>query len=509
MRLLKIFGLVFGCIFWEVSTSAQTLSDSSTVLSLTFENALSLTRVNNHTIKQSEAEVEQRRSEMKATRGLYLPSISLNANYMYMSDDIHLDLTAVQDAITPLYEALGNYGSFSGVANPDPTTSGLMPILSDDISTQAVRAELQDGLTSINEAEWNVLVQKNQFGVLSAGFTQPIYAGGKIRIANQVAKIKLEEAGIKGKDIDSKLYSELVERYYGLVLSKHVVEVRENVSNTMQHHLFDAEKMMQEGIISNAEFLHAKVYASEADRELKKANRQLEIVNDALINTLSVEEGSNIIPITSLFYLTKIEPLQYFQDLALENNPLLQQIESNKQLAHKAYKAEVANYMPNMAAMGSYDIANQDLSTLVPDYFIGVGLKWDLFTGNARNNKVKAAKYQESQAEHFYIQSEADILTAITKYYQELNMYTEQLEELNTAMEFAEEYYKVREKAFIEGMSTTSEVSDAKLMVAKVKVERLQAIYFCDIALSKLLYFTGIPDKFLEYQFSSSAQFEN
>ena len=88
-------------------------------------------------------------------------------------------------------------------------------------------------------------------------------------------------------------------------------------------------------------------------------------------------------------------------------------------------------------------------------------------------------------------------------------MYIEQLEELNTANEFADEYYNVREKAFREGMSTSSEVSDADLLLAKVRIERLQAIYQCDLALSKLLYYTGTPDKFLEYQLSNKALFEN
>jgi len=509
MNIFKTLGLIIGGMLLIINSYAQSFSDSSATINLTFENALLLTRGNNHSLKQSDAEVEQMTQEMKAARGLYLPSVSLNASYVYMSDDIHLDLTPVQDAITPLYEASGNYGVYSGVPNPDPNTSGAMPILPDDVSTQAVRGQLLDGLNTINEADWNVLVQKNQFGVVSAGFTQPIYVGGKIRIANQVAKIKLEEAGIKGHEIDAKLYTELVERYFGLVLSKHVIEVRENVCQTMQKHVSDAEKMMEQGVIPNAEFLHAKVYSSEAEREFKKANRQYNIVNDALINTLSIDQSSMVMPITRLFYLKEIEPLEYFKNLALENNPLLKQIESKQQLAHKAYQAEIGNYLPSMAAMGSYDLANKDLSPLIPEYFVGVGIKMDLFKGNARNNKVKAAKFQEAQAEHFYIKSEADILTAITNYYQELYMYIEQLDELNTAMAFAEEYYSVREKAFKEGMSTTSEVSDAELLIAKVRIERLQVIYNCDLALSKLLYYTGTPDKFLEYQLSTNAIFEN
>lgn len=509
MSNFKSTGFIVGCMLMVFNSYAQTIPDSTLILNLTFENALELTRGNNHAIKQSSAEIEQKKLEIKAARALYMPSVSLNANYVFMSDDIHLDLTPVQDAITPLYESLGNFGVFSGVPNPDPNTSGLMPFLPDDISTQVVRGKLLEGLDQVNEADWNVLVQNKQFGVLSAGFTQPIYTGGKIRIANQVAKIKLEEAEIKGKDKDSKLYTELVERYYGLVLSKHVIEVRESVNQNMQKHLFDAKKMMEQGLIPNAEFLHAKVYSSEAERELKKANRQYNIVNDALINTLSVDQSSLVMPVTSLFYIKEIEPLEYFQNLAIENNPQLKQIASKKELAHKGYKAELASYLPNIAAMGSYDIANKDVSPMIPDYFVGVGMKWDLFKGNARNNKVKAAKFQESQVEHFYIKSEADILTAVIKYYQELHMYIEQLEELNTANEFAEEYYSVREKAFREGMSTSSEVSDADLLLAKVRIERLQAIYQCDLALSKLLYYAGTPDKFLEYQLSNKALFEN
>ncbi len=83
---------------------------------------------------------------------------------------------------------------------------------------------------------------------------------------------------------------------------------------------------MEQGIIANAEFLHAKVYSSEAERELKKANRQYNIVNDALINTLSVDESAVVMPVTSLFYIKEIEPLEYFQNLAIENNPQWKQI---------------------------------------------------------------------------------------------------------------------------------------------------------------------------------------
>ena len=476
---------------------------------LSFEDALVLTNQNSLILKQAQNNSLQKEQELKASRGLFMPKISLNASYVFMSEDLSLDLTPVKDAITPIYEALGNYGTFSSVPNPDPNTSGVMPFLPDDISTQIVRGQLLDGLNTINSAEWEKTIQKKQFGVVSAGFIQPIYTGGKIIAANKAAKIKLEEAQTENKQKQFELTSELVERYYALVLIQNAKKIRIDVKKTMEAHVSDAKKMMDQGIIAKAEYLHAKVYSGEANREYKKVIRQVEIINDALINTLALDEDVSITPISNLFYLEGIEPLEYFWNNASEKSPLLQKIEKKKELAYQGYKVEQSEYFPTIAAIGTYDILNKDLSPYVPEYLVGVTMKWDLFSGASRIRKVKASKYQQKQVDNFYDKAESDIKTAITKYYQELNMYLEQLEELESALEFANEYYRVREKAFKEGMATTTEVSDASLALAKVKIERLEVIYNYDVSLSKLLYFSGISDEFEKYQKNSSAKYEN
>jgi len=103
------------------------------------------------------------------------------------------------------------------------------------------------------------------------------------------------------------------------------------------------------------------------------------------------------------------------------------------------------------------------------------------------------------QADDFYAKAESDIHSAITKYYQELHMYLEQINELDAAMDFTAEYSRAREKAFTEGMATATQVSDANLAVAKAKIERLQAIYAWDVSLSKLLYYSGLSDQYAAY----------
>jgi hypothetical protein len=58
-------------------------------------------------------------------------------------------------------------------------------------------------------------------------------------------------------------------------------------------------------------------------------------------------------------------------------------------------------------------------------------------------------------------------------------------------------------------MATTTEVSDASLAVAKVKIERLEVMYSFDIALSKLLYYSGISDEFTSYVLNPETIYES
>jgi hypothetical protein len=48
-------------------------------------------------------------------------------------------------------------------------------------------------------------------------------------------------------------------------------------------------------------------------------------------------------------------------------------------------------------------------------------------------------------------------------------------------------------------MATSTQVADASLLLAKARIDRLQAMYGYDVSLSKLLYYAGITDQFTEY----------
>ncbi len=456
---------------------------------LSYDQAVDISLHNSHNIKQVDFLKKENQEEAKAAKALRLPNVGIAAGYFLMSDDIHLDLTPVRDAITPLYGTLSSYGNFSGVGN-----------LSDAASTQVVRGQLKQGLQQVQAAEWDQTIQKKAFGTVAATAMWPIYTGGKIIAANKAAGIKEKEADELLRQKSGELMSELAERYFGLCLAQQAVKVRQDVFNGMENHLNDAVKVEKQALIAHADVLNAQVYHAQAERELSKAKHTVYIMNQALVNTLAINENVNIIPASELFYLDSIESVDYFKANAIKNNPLLQQVQTKKDLAFQGYKAEQADRFPTVAMQGTYNIANIDLSPYIPRWMVGVGAKWTLFEGASRDKKIKAASYKIDQVKEVEQKAQSDIATVIDKLYNELQMYREQLAELTTAKKYAEEYVRVREKAFHEEMTNATEVVDARLALSKVRIERLEAMYGFDKTLSQILQYAGISEQFSSYQ---------
>ena len=482
----KLFPVVFPLLMFSGwHSEAQNLPADR---KFSFDQAMEMALRNSHVMKQVDYLKNERNQETQAAKSLRFPTIGVTGSYLLMSDDIQLNLTPVRDAITPLYSALSNYGNFSGVAN-----------YSDDVSTQIVRAQLKQGLQTVESTNWDQIIQQKLFGTITATVQWPIYAGGKIKAANAAAMIQEKEADEQLMQKSGELISELAERYFGLCLAQQVVKVRQDVFNGMENHLQDALKMEKQGFIPHADVLNAQVYQAQAKRDLDKAMHTVAILNEALSNTLALKEDTSIVPTTGLFYLDAIESVGYFKEIALKNNPLLQQVQTKKQLAQQGVVAEKAELYPTLAMQGMYNVANMDLSPYLPAWMVGVGLKWTLFDDAARSRKIKAAVFKTNQISEAEQKAQSDVITMIEKLYRELDMYREQLNELDTDKTFAEEYVRVREKAFHEDMTNATDVVDARLALSKVRIERLEAMYGYDKTLADILQYAGIPSEYSTY----------
>ncbi|WP_347839715.1 TolC family protein [uncultured Draconibacterium sp.] len=466
---------------------------------LSFSQAMQIMLEQNPALLRQKEEIRQKEYEIKSKKGLRLPRVSLNATAMAMSDPLHLDLTPVSEAITPLYQTLGSYGVFSGVANPDPSTSALLPVLGDDMSTAIVRQQLLEAGEAIEAHDWNEVIQEKNFALLTASFAMPIYAGSKINGANQAAEVNLSICEEELRHTEGLLLTELVTRYYGLALGIQVVELREEMQKSMATHFNDAQKLFDNGMIAKVELLHAKVARSEAEREVKEARRNVEILRTGLKATLASDSLTQIVPANNLFINNELNGLSTWITKAKNLNPQLKQIQGKKELVEIKHKVEKNEYLPTVAAMGNYNLADKDFSPYMPDWQLGIGMKWTLFEGMSRKNNLKASETLHKQVEFAEQKAGNDLEAYLVKLYHELQMQIEQKTELETTLELANEYRNSTQKAFNEGFATSTNVVEANTKVLQVRTKRLSVLYNYDVALAHFLQTAGVPEQYINF----------
>ncbi|MBR1753437.1 TolC family protein [bacterium] len=456
----KILTVLIVLIINFNSVSAKTQEASVQKVDLSFEQAYELMLENNNSLKAYNELINKQKYEKRAALGEFSPKVVMNATYLHFSENWTLN-------------------SSGNVMNIPFSATTLI--------------QDRNLFTMGGTAVWNV------------------FTGGKLLSNHAAARAKLEAADHKYREIKDNLTVELVKRYYGLRLARDVVEVRKQVSDGMDKHLRDAKLLEREGMISKSERLHAEVAASDAKRDYKAALRDANIAQEGL-KALIKSENANlkdiyVEPKSMLFIYKKSDvDLDQMKENAIANNPQLMQLRAKKKALNAKYHAQMANYSPTVSLV-AYDIfATDNLSQAVPHAAFGVTANWLLFDGLSRYNNVRAADSERKMADYEIADAQFNIESLVIKQYEDLMKYKEKYDSSDKNVENAKEALRTADLAFREGLGTSLQVTDAQMMLSKVNIDRLKAIYDYDVTLVDLLKTNGDAKEILHFIVSSSTE---
>ena len=439
-------------------------TQTSSARSVEFGQAIQMLQSQNESIKAARMETHQRASERLAARGAYFPKIELSGGYTRLDKPVEIDLNSIRTVMLQLH----------------PT------------------------VPASRIPEFKQTIQDEEYWNLRAQATWPIFTGGRIVASNREADARWHEAHSRLISTESALISDLVERYFGLRLSEKVAEIRRKTLEGMRDHLFQAKKLEENGILSRSERLHAEVAFSEADRMLKQALRDRNIAASALSSIISSSEP--IDAVSPLFILDALAPLATFKEKARKSSPLLKQLSATREVTKQIYNKEKASYYPKIFLFGTREVYKNDLTTLEPEWAVGVGMNLTLFDGLSRTSRVTAARYLTKRVEYQEQRAQRDIETLLEIRYNQVMNALEQFRSTDVALESAREYLRVRTRAFEEGYATSLDVVDAQLALSRVQIEKLTAAYSFDVALARLLEISGLSGDFEKYRTGSHSE---
>jgi len=449
-KLTVIFLFFIMLLLGNTSCMADVKQSGIELVDLTFEQAYQLMLENNNSLKAYNELIEQSKYEKRAALGEFSPKVFLNSTYIHFSEDLQLTTTI-------------------------------------------------PGVTSIPTR-----IQDQNLFTFGGGVVWNIFTGGKILSNHAAARAKLEASNAKYREVKDSLTVDLITRYYGLCLAHEVADVRLKNLECIEQHLKDAKLLEKEGLISKSERLHAEVAYSDAKRDYKSSLRDITITEEALKSLIKAENVNlndvRIAPNTGLFMFKDFSvDVKEMKASAMKNNPQLQQLADKRKIMDAKYHAKNAEYLPTVSLFATDIFAASHLSEAMPRGTIGGMANWMIFDGLKRENTSLAIKHERKMVDYEIEDAKYKIEALITQKYNELMKNKERYDSSVEALESAEESLRVANLSFKEGCGTSLQVTDAQMMLLKVKTDRLNSIYKFDVALAELLKANGDMNDFMQY----------
>lgn len=440
---------------------------------LTFSQAWLLLQQNNAGLAASRANKDESAFLQEAAKDLYLPKIDINGGYSRLDKDVTLAPSQLFDSM-PAGSVLQNFLNNLGGAG------GLSPAQIDEALTSEIIR--QDVVTASLSAVW------------------PIYAGGRINAAQDIAAGQFMEADYLLRIKRQALFEQLSKVYFGVVLARQVLQTRSNAEQGLLKHLEHARKLEEQGQIARVERLKAQASHEKAKVEQHKAKRNLEIAQLALNRLL--QEKLNANPSSSLFINNNMPVLADINSATLENHPGLGVLEAKRLQVQGLIEIKEGEYWPEAFLFGNYVMYQQDTlaDELAPDWIVGVGVSVPLSSRSGRSGKLRAAKSTLSKIDYLKAQAVRDLSLLVEKTWREAQTAREEYNGLVISLELAHESIRMREKAFAQGLSTSLEVVDAELFLVSVKTQRQVAAYQYVLSLARLLALSDQMAQFATYQ---------
>jgi outer membrane protein len=430
------------------------------------ENYISIGLDNNLALKQKEYSLQKSIYELKEARGMFLPSLGIEARYS-RADGGRIIEFPVGDLVNPIYDAINNTRINAG-QNPIP-----FPTLENEEIPFLRKKEHDTRLRAVQP-----VIQPALF------FNQ---------------KIKGELKEIKALDVlvyKRYLISEIKKSYLIYLKANEVWQLYQSTQKLLEENLRVNEKLVENGKATKEVVYRAQAELSKMEQNVEKAYRDTELAQEYfnhLLNrpaetTIEVAEPSSITPVN----LTDTEMAG---NAAVHNREELKQLDQYITIASNSKKLAGTGFLPNLNLVADYGFQGEKYD-FGPDndfWMVSGILSWNLFKGFQDVNKRQQAEIDKKKLKAAIEEAEQQIRLQAREAYYNVEGAAKSKESSAKGRKAAKESFKIISKKYEEGMASFIEYLDARntltaaetthiinsydLLINSAELERVTAAY--------------------------------
>lgn len=467
--------LLLFVIFISYLRSADSIESKSYSIKQAYDSIME----KNDGLKAQKMGVDVMKKLDLASKLSYLPQIDINAFYLHLGEKIQLDMTS---HLTPDEKTQLNDAHSACIANPAQTQ---------------IQQQLCSIVSTLNTPI--TLMERNAVaGVLNILY--PLYAGGARYYGNKLSSIALKDSkeGLRLKEL--AIFEQIIEIYYTLLLSNESVETLKANKEGAQQHYDNAQKLHKLGQIAPLELINSQMALDRATNALNTAQNIKDIAQLAFDSALRTPKDSISLPVSKLEISEDmvLKPQEYYVDSAINNYPALKIAKNKIESTKYQHRLQIGSFIPKIGVFGTFMVTDNQskLEQMMPTWYLGVGATWSLLSPNARIPKLQASKIMQLQASALELQALQDMELLVKKTYKQVLNYKQEVSNLDSSIELAKENLRLQEKAYMQGMATNTQVTDARNALLDVSLEQKNAIYKTIIAFAKLQALSATPEEF-------------
>ena len=457
---------------------------------LTLQECRDMAIENNKNIKISQEKVNMANYDKKIAWANYFPTISAQGTYMHNEKQLQLLSDDKINTINTMGTTL--QGDVNGYI--DPIIQNLMQnpmmyqIIMNSPELQALIQDLHhigalETLDAIGEEiTKNFTLDTRNVYAGMVTMMEPVYAGGKIRAYNKMARYAQDLAEMQLTTEQQEVIIATDKAYWQIVSLANKQKLTEKYVELLRTMSGNVDKLVEEGMATNADKLSVKVKLNDAELSLIRVQNGVALSKMLLCQSCGMPldtditlEDENLEDVVVPVYTN-----EYTEDDIMNNRPELQSLQLATMIYDKKVNIARADFLPTVAVFGNYVVTNPSAFNGFENEFhgfynVGVLAKIPIFHFGEGYNKVRKAK---AEAEIYKLKLDDTkelVMLQVSQYEKQIKEAEQRLQMTTEKMSDAEENLRMATVGFNEGMIPSSTVEAAQTSWMQAHSEYIDA----------------------------------
>lgn len=364
-----------------IAISAIMLSLSATGQEiLTLQQCRDMAIQNNKEIKAAHQQTESAQYSAKSYKGLYYPNIKLNATGLYSTAKGSFDFD-----LSDMGGTIGTTaGQLIGTLHPEAIAM-LLPMLG-NITLPPVSIDYKVG----------------PIAMAGISLEQPIYMGGKIKAANEMAKAGVIMAQTNDTLVKKNVIVDVDKAYALVVKANEMLKVAQSYNQVLKELMGNVQSAYKNGMKPKNDVMKVSVKLNESELNILKAENGRRLATMNLCHVIGLPLNSSV-NVSSEFPSSDDMTVRNTSDITMR--PEYTILDQQVKLAEKQVTVDKSSSRPEvgLVAMGNYIHGGEVCGQTLMDDFNGtfiVNVTIPLFHFGNNSNKSRASQAKLEMARY-------------------------------------------------------------------------------------------------------------